>query len=151
MPTRLWSLSLGEETGYRRDTLVFQPHLLEHGIGKRAIVKQLGISPRTVHHWIATGQVTRVIETPMPRTSAPRPQRLDPFKPLILERLKTYHALTAERLFAECRAAGYVGGVTRLQDYVASVRPRPKRVPIIRFETAPTLQAQFDFVEVRLP
>ena len=54
---------------------------------------------------------------------------------------------TAERLFAECRAAGYVGGVTRLRDYVASVRPRPEPEPLIRFETAPGLQAQFDFAE----
>ncbi|MBY0488949.1 MAG: helix-turn-helix domain-containing protein [Gemmatimonadaceae bacterium] len=77
-------------------------HLSEQGLGKRAIAKQLGISPRTVHHWIATGQLTRVIEMPVPRTSAPRPQRLDPFKPPILERLETYPALTAERLFAEC-------------------------------------------------
>ncbi len=136
---------------YSRDTLVLLQHLLEQGLGKRAIAKQLGISPRTVHHWIATGQLTRVVETPMPRTSAPRPQRLDPFKPLILERLETYPALTAERLFAECRAAGYGGGVTRLRDYVASIRPRPEPEPIIRFETAPGLQAQFDFAEVRLP
>jgi transposase len=124
---------------------------LEQGLGKRAIAKQLGISPRTVHHWIATGQLTRVIETTVSRTSAPRPQRLDPFKPLILERLDTYPALTAERLFAECRAAGYRGGVTRLRDYVADVRPRPEPEPVIRFETAPGLQAQFDFAEVKLP
>lgn len=94
---------------YSRDTLVLLQHLLEKGLGMRAIAKQLGISPRTVHRWIATGQLTRVIETPVARTSAPRPQRLDPFKPLILERLKTYPALTAERLFAECRAAGTSG------------------------------------------
>lgn len=136
---------------YSRDTLVLLQHLLEQGLGKRAIAKQLGVSRRTVHHWIATGQLTRVVETPGTRASAPRPQKLDRFKPLIHERLATYPALSAERLYAECRAAGYVGGVTRLRDYVARVRPRPEPAPIIRFETAPGLQAQFDFAEVKLP
>jgi transposase len=136
---------------YSRDTLVLLQHLLDQGLGKRAIAKQLGVSRRTVHHWIATGQLTRVVETEGTRTSAPRPQKLDRFKPLIHERLAAYPALSAERLFAECRSAGYTGGTTRLRDYVARVRPRAAPEPIIRFETAPGLQAQFDFAEVKLP
>jgi hypothetical protein len=53
--------------------------------------------------------------------TAARPQKLDRFKPLIHERQAAYPALSAERLFAECRAAGYVVRATRLRDYVASV------------------------------
>lgn len=136
---------------YSRDTLVLLQHLLEQGLGKRAIARQLGVSRRTVHHWIATGQLTRVVARDETRTTAPRPQKLDRFKPLIHERLAAYPALSAERLFAECRAAGYQGGATRLLDYVASVRPRQEPEPIVRFETAPGLQAQFDFAEVKLP
>lgn len=41
--------------------------------------------------------------------------------------------------------------MTRLRDYVASVRPRAEPEPVVRFQTAPGLQAQFDFAEVRLP
>lgn len=63
------------------------------------------MSRRTVHHWIATGQLTRVVEREATRTTAPRPQKLDRFKPLIHERLAAYPALSAERLFAECRRA----------------------------------------------
>jgi transposase len=136
---------------YSRDTLVLLQHLLEQGLGKRAIAKQLGVSRRTVHHWIATDQLTRVVDTLAPRTTVPRPQKLDRFKPLIHERLAAYPALSAQRLLAECRVAGYAGGATRLRDYVASVRARPESEPIIRFETAPGLQAQFDFAEVKLP
>jgi transposase len=55
------------------------------------------------------------------------------------------------RLFAECRAAGYAGGYSQLTAYVARVRPRPAAEPVVRFETAPGEQAQFDFAEVRLP
>lgn len=124
---------------YSRDTLVLLQHLLEQGLGKRAIAKQLGVSRRTVHPWIATGQLTRVVKAEATRTTVPRPQKLDRFKPLIHQRLAAYPALSAERLFAECRAAAYQGGATWLRDYSASVRPRPELEPIIRFETAPGL------------
>lgn len=80
----------------------------------------------------------------------PRLQQLYHFQPLILERHATYPALTAERLFTECRAVGYVGGVAGPRDDVASERPRPVPEPIFRFEAAPGLQAQFEFAEVRL-
>lgn len=136
---------------YRRETLVLLQHLLDLKLGKRAIATQLGVSPRTIHHWIATGQLTRVVDTPTMRCTVPRAKQLDPFTPLIQERLATYPALSAVRLFAECRAAGYPGGITQLRDYVAVVRPRPEPAPVVRFETAPGLQAQFDFAEVRLP
>ena len=118
---------------------------------KRAIAEQLGVSPRTIHHWIASGQVTRVVDGPNVRRPAPRVQQLDPYKPLIQERLATYPALSAVRLFAECRAAGYAGGITRVREYGARVRARPAPEPLVRFETDPGLQAQFDFAEFRLP
>lgn len=136
---------------YRRETLVLLQHYLDLGLKKRAIATQLGVSPRTIHHWIATGQLARVVDTPTVRRTAPRAKQLDPFTPLIQERLAAYPALSAVRLFAECRAAGYPGGITQLRDYVAAVRPRPELEPVVRFETAPGLQAQFDFAEVRLP
>lgn len=95
--------------------------------------------------------LARAIANHPPRRPTPRAQKLDPFKPLIHERLTTYPLLSSVRLLAECRATGYDGGVTQLRDYVAGIRPRPEPEPILRFETAPGVQAQFDFAEVRLP
>ena len=132
-----------------RETLVLLQHVLDQGLGKRAIATQLGVSPRTVHHWIAAGQLTRVIETTVPRTTTPPPQKVDRFTPVMHERLAAYPALSPERLFAECLAAGDDGGATQLRDDVASVRPRPEPEPIIRFETAPGLQAPFDVADVQ--
>ena len=43
------------------------------------------------------------------------------------------------------------GGITQLRDYVMKVRPRPEPEPVVRFETAPGLQAQCDFAELKLP
>jgi transposase len=136
---------------YDRDTLVLLRHYLDLKIAKTAIAAQLGLHPRTIHHWIATGQLDREVDDPLPRRPRPRPQKLDPFKPLIETRLDTYPLLSAVRLFAECRAAGYGGGVSQLRDFVARIRPRPEPEPVVRFETPPGHQAQFDFAEVRLP
>ena len=60
-------------------------------------------------HSLATGQLDRDLDaTPVIRYR-PRPSKLDPYKPLIRERLETYPELTAVRLFEEVRAAGNPG------------------------------------------
>jgi len=136
---------------YSQETLVLLQHFLDLGLSKTAMARQFGVSRRTIHHWIRTGQLDRVADAPSVRHPRPRPQKLDGYQPLIAERLTTFPALSAERLFQECRAAGYGGGITQLRDYVARVRPREEPEPIVRFETAPGVQAQFDFAEVRFP
>lgn len=141
-----------EETLYGRDTLVLLKHYLDSGISKSAIARQLGISRRLIYHWIETGQLERELSgEPPPRRRIPRATKLDRYKPLISERLGTYPALSAVRLLEECRAAGYQGGYSQLKAFVASVRPRPEPEPVVRFETPPGEQAQFDFATVRLP
>jgi transposase len=112
----------------------------------------LGVSRRVIYHWLATGQLTRDVDTPLPRRSPPpRPTKLDPFKGIITDRLGTYPELSAVRLFAEVQAAGYAGGITQVRDFVARVRPRPEPEPVVRFETPPGHQAQVDFATVRFP
>jgi len=79
------------------------------------------------------------------------PTKLEVVKSLIATRLIEFPLLSARRLLAECRAAGYTGGYTRLCDYVRSLRPPPVVAPVVRFETAPGIQAQVDFAYCRLP
>lgn len=96
---------------YGWDTLVLLRHLLDEGLSKTAIAARLGVSRRVVYHWITTGQLERDLSaTPPARRPAPRPTKLDPFKPIIGERLRAYPELSAVRLLAECRAAGHTGG-----------------------------------------
>jgi len=135
---------------YGWEPRVLVRHYLEQGLSKTAIAERLGISRRTLYHWLATGQLDRPLDASTVRYPA-RPTKLDPYKPLIRERLETYPELTAVRLFAEVRAAGYPGSLTQLKVYVRQVRPRPEPEPVIRFETPPGKQAQVDFAEVRLP
>ncbi len=136
---------------YGWDTLVLLQHLLDEGLSKSAIARRLGVSRRIVHHWIATGQLARDLDTMPSRAMPPRPTKLDPYQPIIHERLAAYPELSAVRLFEEVRKAGYVGGITQLRDYVARVRPRAEPEPVVRFETAPGHQAQVDFAEFRFP
>ena len=71
------------------------------------IARDLGVSRRTVYHWIETGQLDRELDEERvgygPRCLMP--SKLDPYKPLIDTRLKEYPKLTAVRLFKEVRAA----------------------------------------------
>ena len=93
----------------------------------------------------------RDLSAESPRTRVVLPAKLEPFKPLIAERLTTFPALSSVRLLAECRAAGYTGGYSQLTAYVRRVRPRPEPEPVVRFETPAGHQAQFDFAEFRFP
>lgn len=136
---------------YSRDILMLLRHYLDLGLSKAAIARQLGISRRVLYYWLETGQLDRDVDAAGPRAPRPRLQLLDRYKPLIQERLGTYPALSAVRLFQECRAAGYAGGMTQLRAYVAAVRPRPVPEPVVRFETVPGEQAQFDFAAVKFP
>lgn len=127
--------------------------LLDQGLSKRAIAERLGLTRRTIQRWIAHGELDRDLDTrdvrytPRPR----RPAKLDPFVPLITTRLAEYPELTAVRLMAEIRAAGYRGGVSQLRALAARLRPAGGVDPIVRFETPPGHQAQVDFARAALP
>lgn len=136
---------------YGWERLVLFKHLLEQGLTKAAIARQLGVSRRVIYFWIQTGQLERDLGAAAPRVRVSRPVKLEPFQPIIETRLATYPELSAVRLFDEVRAAGYAGGITQLRDFVARVRPRPEPEPVVRFETPPGLQAQVDFADFRFP
>lgn len=138
---------------YGREHRVLLRHYLEQGLRKSALAKQLGVSRRTIYHWIETDQLDRELDDEAVRYG-PRPRvvrQLDPFYELITVRLNEFPKLTAMRLFDEIRAAGYVGGYTQVKEYVRRVRPKPPVEPVVRFETAPGRQGQVDFAEFRLP
>jgi transposase len=124
-------------------------HYLEQGLSKSAIAERTGISRRTIHHWLATGQLDRDPDAAI--RYPPRATQLDRYHDLIRQRLETYPELTAVRLFEEARADGYLGSLTQLKVFVRRVRPVPPPEPVIRFETAPGLQAQVDFATCQLP
>jgi transposase len=138
---------------FGREKRVLLRHYLEQGMTRSALADKLGISRRTVYHWIQTGQLDRDLDHEPVRYKPrpPGPRKIDPYKPIIQSRLDDYPDLTATRVFQEIRAAGYPGSYTQVKEYVREVRPRPPQEPVIRFETPPGRQAQVDFAHFRLP
>jgi len=122
-------------------------------VGKADLARKLGVSRRTVYHWIETAQLDRDLDDEAVRYS-PRPPvstKLDRFKGIVQERLQAFPRLTAQRVFEEVRAAGYGGGYTQLKQYIRQVRPRPIDDTVRRFETPAGFQGQVDFASFNLP
>jgi transposase len=138
---------------YGREQRVLLRHYLERGLSKAAVARELGVARRTVYHWIASGQLDHELnDLPVRYTARPPVARkIDPFRGIIDARLAEFPRLTATRLLAEIRAAGYAGGYTQVKAYVQRVRPTPAAEPVVRFETPPGHQGQVDFAEFRLP
>ena len=126
--------------------------LLEDAGGDKAeAARRAGVGRSTMYRWIEAGLLDQPLEVIQARYG-PRerkPAKLEPFTAIIEARLAEYPRLSGTRLLAECRAAGYTGGVTQLREFVRRLRPAPE--PITRFETAPGQQAQVDFAHCRLP
>ena len=136
-----------------REKRMLLRHYLEEGLSKSAIARKLEISRDTIHRLIRTGELDRDLDAEPVRYKARAPvaTKLAPYKPMILARLQAYPLLSSVRLLAEIRAAGYTGGYTQLKEYVRTIRPRPAPEPVVRFETAPGVQAQVDFAEFKFP
>ena len=82
---------------------------------------------------------------------APRPTKLDPFEPYLLERIATARPdwIPATVLLRELRERGYDGGYSQIKAFVARHRPQPAEDPVVRFETEPGQQMQADFTVIR--
>lgn len=137
----------------RRETRMLLRHYLEQGASKSALARRLGISRDTIHRWIRAGDLERDLdaEAVRYRPRPPVPTKLDPYKAIVESRLAAYPQLSAVRLLAEIRAAGYAGGYSQLKEFVRRVRPALPPEPVIRFETPAGRQAQVDFARFRFP
>ena len=80
------------------------------------IANQLGVTPRTIQRWIATGDI------PYSRPRKQRPRLIDPYKAYILERLQQGCRKGAQ-LERELRAKGYKGSGRALYRYLETLEP----------------------------
>jgi transposase len=126
--------------------------LLEEAGGDRAdAARRAGVGRTTMYRWIKAGLLDQELDAIQARYKRRPPEatKLDQYKATIEARVREFPRLSAVRLFAECRAAGYTGGLTQLRVFVRSLRPAPE--PVVRFETEPGQQAQVDFAHCRFP
>jgi len=94
-----------------------------------------------VHHSV----VRRALRDTGGAVRPPRPSKLDPYKPYIVERLTELPDLTAARLLLELRTRGAKVGYSQVKRYVAAVRAPRARKAFLRVEFEPAEQAQVDW------
>ena len=100
------------------------------------IADELGLDCRTVAKWANE-------ERYLPRRSAKRASKLDPFKTEIVRMLEK-HPYTARQIFQRIQESGFDGGITILTDYVRKIRP-PRVTPYLKLVFAPGECAQVDW------
>lgn len=115
--------------------------LATQGKSIHAIARELGIARNTVRRYLR-GEPEAV----------PRPKRssmLDPHKVQIQRWIQEDHLYNCETMLERLREQGYTGNGTILREYVRPFRPRNVgHQPVIRYETKPGEQMQYDWGEV---
>jgi transposase len=114
------------------------------GSSIRQIARELRLARNTVSTVLAQVQAQRagVLDS---SSSRRRSSRLDPYEPAIRDLLGRYPDLTAVRLLEELRQQGFTGGYTVVRQRLGELRVHAAPPPVVRFETAPGLQAQMDY------
>ncbi len=110
------------------------------------------IATQLTLHADAIKRVLGLLERRPP--AVPRPRLVDPYADFIAETLATYPRLRATRLHDMLLARGFEGSVRTLREYVAGVRPLPKREAFVQLEPLEGEQAQIDWAyvgKVRVP
>lgn len=146
-PTATPGLSSGEGPMLDAEERMEISVLSRHGRSIRSIARATGRSRNTVRRYLrGDGSITA-----KRKPATKRITKLDPFKDYILERLRAAapDKIPAVVLFREIRQRGYLGGETRVKEFVRSLRPLPLPDPVVRFETGPGQQMQADWASIR--
>ncbi|HFQ8924173.1 TPA: IS21 family transposase [Pseudomonas aeruginosa] len=119
--------------------------LARQGRGVREIAREMGLSRNTVRKYLR-----RCAEQER-KAPVARVHKLEPYKQYLQERVRAAHPawLPATVLLEEIRELGYDGGLSRLRQYLRSLRQVKPAEPLVRFETAPGQQMQVDWIVFR--
>src|SRR5947209_4858020 len=114
--------------------------LATQGKSAREIAKTLGLARNSVRKYLRGSPVTK------PRRK--RGSQLDSFKEQIQHWMQEDHLYNCEVMLTRLRELGYQGGRSVLKEYVHPFRPAAAgKRPVIRYETLPGQQMQFDWGE----
>lgn len=120
--------------------------LYSQGYSKKHIARELGISINTVRKYIASDG------TPEYSIRGAKPMKLEPYQAYIDARIRgaTPHWVPATVIFEEIKGFGYLGGITRLREYLRLQKPAARlQESLQRFETEPGKQMQVDWAIFR--
>lgn len=129
-------------------------HRWQNKQSARSIARELSVSRYMVDRVIRTHAESRNAELateagipPASLRSAPslRSSKLDAHNDKIKQLLERYPKITAQRVFEEIQRDGYDGGHSILRQRIRFLRKTPLKQLVVRFETAPGVQAQMDW------
>jgi transposase len=116
-----------------REELAHQVALLaKQGEPRRAIARALGVSRNTVRTLLAAhaeDRDTEHVAIPRRPSRAPRPTKLDPWRPRVAELMTRFADITAQRVLEILRDEGFDGGYTGVKKHVRAMRPPAKPTP----------------------
>jgi transposase len=115
----------------------------------RSLCRHFGTSRNAVRKILRTHERQRNSGHDILKKKLKRASKLDAFEPEMHKILEHYPKITAVRLHEKLVEAGFTGGITILRERLADVRPRKE--PIIRFETGPGVQGQMDWSPYTIP
>lgn len=116
------------------------------GMSIKAISRELGVSRNTVRRYVRSARV------PEARSRSAKPTKLDGYRGYLKARVESAHPdwIPATVLFDEIVAVGYTGSVRTVSGYLATLKPKVKDEPLVRFETPPGQQMQVDWGAFKL-
>lgn len=122
------------------------------GLSQRDIARELGVTRKRVRGiLVRIGQQRAEGHSALPAAPQKRASSLDAHADFITAQIALYPDITAVRLHEELGKKGFTGGYTIVKEHLRTVRPRPKRAPVERFETAPGEQGQQDWSPYTIP
>ncbi len=105
----------------------------------------LGIARNTVRKYLRHPELSAM---PHPRPN--RRSKLDPFKEQIKQWIKEDHCYNCESMLPRLLEKGYTGSLSVLKAFVHPLRPPVGgHYPVVRYETEPGKQVQFDWGEFK--
>jgi transposase len=116
------------------------------GMSIKAIGRELGVSRNTVRKYLRAAQV------PEPAQRSAKPIKIEPYRDYLKARVEAAHPdwIPATVLFDEIAALGYPGRLRMVSGYLATLKPKRRDDPVVRFETPPGRQMQVDWGVFRL-
>src|SRR5438105_1066996 len=105
----------------------------------------LGLARNTVRKYLRHPELSS-----MPHPRPHRRSKLDPFKEQIKQWIKEDHCYNCEAMLPRLLAMGYTGSLSVLKAFVHPLRPPAGgHYPVVRYETEPGKQVQFDWGEFK--
>ena len=119
--------------------------LYSQGKSIQDIAIELGIARNTVRKYLRHPELCA-----LPRPRPNRRSKLDPFKEQVKKWVEEDHCYNCEAMLPRLLAMGYKGSLTVLKKFVHPLRPPAGgHYPVVRYETKPAEQMQFDWGEYK--